>query len=164
MVAYELAVAKGCYRFTCSAGSRGAPPGASWITSFFLLMHWHDGRLSRDQSELGFPVQRFDRRLACQRRTLCVMSLAIADHHRPAIFRIFCTQTLVVRMQSLVQIVRDAGIQTLVRTFHDIDHPLHPDTSVLSLDQPPWAEMHNPNHFGAVDFMRLSACGGRKPR
>ncbi|MDH5641652.1 MAG: hypothetical protein OEY28_10185 [Nitrospira sp.] len=62
------------------AGEKGArllfwrgvwlPVRTSWGTVSFLRMHLYDGRLFGDQGELGVSVQRFDCRLACERRTL----------------------------------------------------------------------------------------------
>lgn len=58
--------------------------------------------------------------------------LGISYRHGPAVFRVLCAFARAVLFQSPRQIIRDAGIQTGVRTFQDVDDPLHRSNPTVS--------------------------------
>ena len=57
--------------------------------------------------------------------------LGISYGDRTAVFRVFGAFACPMFFYSPREIVRDAGIETAVRAFHDIDDPRHADDSIV---------------------------------
>lgn len=89
-----------------------------------------------DQCEFVSSAQRFDCGLSCERRALGLLMLGISHRHRSAVFRVFCASAGVVLLQPPLQVVRDAGVQTLIRALQDIDDPFHAGDSVVGQERP----------------------------
>jgi len=87
--------------------------------------------LSGDQCQLFYSIQGFDRGLTFECSAFGALIFGIPHPQRPAVFRVLCTFARSVLFQSPLHIIRDAGVQTVVRALQDVDDPLHSGDSNL---------------------------------
>ena len=86
---------------------------------------------SGDQCQLFYSIQGFDRSLTYECSAFGSLIFGIPYSQRPAVLRVLGASTRSVLFQSPLHIIRDAGVQTIVRALQNVDDPLHSDDSNL---------------------------------
>ena len=81
--------------------------------------------LCGDQCQFFYSIKGFDRSLTFECSAFGTPIFAIPHPQRPAVFRVLCASACFVLFQSPIHIIRDSGVQTVVRALQDVDDPLH---------------------------------------